>query len=47
MWGLHLIGGQGCATFVGLLTECEGRCLWVGGTDECLLVAEIQMLKDW
>lgn len=26
-------------TFVGLLTECESGCLWVGGTDECLLVA--------
>lgn len=38
MW-VHLIGGQGCVTFVGLLTECESGCLWVGGTDECLLVA--------
>lgn len=38
MW-VHLIGGQGCVTFVRLLTECESGCLWVGGTDECLLVA--------
>lgn len=37
--GVRLIGGQGCVTFVGLLTECESGCLWVGGTDECLLVA--------
>lgn len=37
--GLCLIGGQGCVTFVGLLTECESGCLWVGGTDECVLVA--------
>jgi len=26
-------------TFMGLLTECDSRCLWVGGTGECLLVA--------
>lgn len=37
--GVRLIGEQGCVTFVGLLTECESGCLWVGGTDKCLLVA--------